>query len=163
MTKPAVGGTKPIKQPGSKTCFVCGVENDHGFRLSFYETSEETVEAKTSIPKHFQGYPGVAHGGVVTALLDEVAVRAGTCGEPEHMMVTAKIEVRFRKNVPVEQPLRLVGTLIERKPRATRAKGEILLPDGTLGAEAEAIMMDHPISGLDTEALEALGWKVYPD
>ena len=163
MTTPAVGSLKPIKQPGSKTCFVCGVENDHGFRLSFYETSAKTVEAKTSIPKHFQGYPGVAHGGVVTALLDEVAVRAGTCGEPEHMMVTAKIEVHFRRSVPVEQPLRLVGTLIERRSRATRARGEILLPDGTLGAEAEAIMMDHPISGLDTEALAALGWRVYPD
>jgi acyl-coenzyme A thioesterase PaaI-like protein len=163
MTTPAVGGPRTIKQPGSKTCFVCGVENDHGFRLSFYETSTKTVEAQTSIPRHFQGYPGVAHGGIVTALLDEVAVRAGNCGEPERMMVTAKIEVRFRKNVPVEQPLRLVGTLVERKRRATRARGEILLPDGTVGAEAEAIMMDHPISGLDSEALAALGWKVYPD
>lgn len=163
MTTPAVGSTSSIKQPGSKTCFVCGVENDQGFRLSFYETSAETVEARTSIPRHYQGYPGVAHGGIVTALLDEVAVRAGTCGEPDRMMVTAKIEVRFRKNVPVEQPLLLVGTLIERKRRATRARGEILLPDGTVGAEGEAILMDHPTSGLDREALEALGWKVYPD
>lgn len=163
MTPSPAGEQSPVKQPGSKTCFVCGVENDHGFRLSFYETSPRTVEAQTSIPRHFQGYPGVAHGGIVTALLDEVAVRAGTCGEPDHLMVTAKIEVRFRRNVPVDRPLRLVGTLLDRKRRATRAHGEVLLPDGEVGAEADVVLMDHPDSGLDPEALAALGWKVYPD
>lgn len=162
-TMPAVGEWKPVKQPGSRTCFVCGVENDHGFRLSFYETSPQTVEARTSIPRHYQGYPGVAHGGIVAALLDEIAVRAGTCGEPEHLMLTAKIEVRYRQSVPVEQPLHLVGTLIERRAKATRARGEIRLPDGSMGAEAEVILMDHPVSGMDAESLAALGWKVYPD
>ncbi len=152
-----------VKQPGSRTCFVCGTENDHGFQLSFYETSAATVETVATIPEHFQGYPGVAHGGVVTALLDEITVRAATVGEPEHLMVTARIEVRFRKAVPVNEPLRVVGTLIERKPRATRAHGEIILPDGSVGAEGEAMLMEHQASGMTPEALAALGWRVIPD
>jgi uncharacterized protein (TIGR00369 family) len=160
---PPLERDRRVKQPGSKTCFVCGLENDHGFRLSFYETSSDMVEATATIPEHFQGYPGVAHGGIVTALLDEIAVRAASCGEPEHLMLTAKLEVRFRKNVPVEQTLRLVGKRIERKRRATRAHGEIVLPDGSVGAEADAIVMDHPASGLGSDELAGLGWKVYPD
>ena len=152
-----------IKQPNSRTCFVCGMENDHGFRLSFYEISADAVESMATIPEHFQGYPGVAHGGIVTALLDEIAVRAATVGEPEHLMLTARMEVRFRKAVPVGEPLRLLGTLIERKPRATRARGEIILPDGSLGAEGEVMLVDHPASGMTPETLAALGWRVVPD
>ena len=155
--------TYRIKQPNSRTCFVCGMENDHGFRLAFYETSTDTVEAVATIPEHFQGYPGVAHGGIVTALLDEIAVRAATVGEPDHLMLTARMQVRFRKAVPVGVALRVVGTLIGRRPRATRARGEIILPDGSLGADGEAMLMDHPASGMTPDALAALGWRVVPD
>jgi len=155
--------TARIKQPNSLTCFVCGMENDHGFRLAFYETSPETVETVATIPEHFQGYPGVAHGGIVTALLDEIAVRAATIGEPDHLMLTARMEVRFRKAVPVGEAVRVVGTLIERRPRATRARGAIILPDGSIGAEGEAMLMDHPASGMTPDALAALGWRVVPD
>lgn len=161
-TEPA-GIRDRTKQPNSSTCFVCGVENSQGLRLSFYETGPETVETIVTIPEHLQGYPGVAHGGIVTALLDEITLRAAVAGEPEHLMVTAKIEVRFRQNVPIGVPLRVVGTRLERKRRAVCARGEVLLPDGLVAAEAESILMDHPESGMTREALAALGWRVFPD
>jgi acyl-coenzyme A thioesterase PaaI-like protein len=152
-----------IKQPNSSTCFVCGVDNQQGLGLSFYETGPDTVETTAVLPRHLQGYPGVAHGGIVTALLDEVTLRAAVIGQPEHLMVTGKIEVRFRQNVPIGVPLRVVGKLLERKRRAARTRGEVFLPDGTIGAEAEAILMDHPDSGMSREALAALGWRIIPD
>ncbi|HLE22717.1 MAG TPA: PaaI family thioesterase [Anaerolineales bacterium] len=151
-----------IKQPSSSTCFICGVENSQGLRLSFYETGPDTVETTAVVPEYLQGYPGVTHGGIVTALLDEVTLRAAVIGQPEHLMVTGKIEVRFRQNVPIGVPLRVIGTLLERKRRAARTRGEVILPDGTIGAEAEAILMDHPQSGLSRESLAALGWRVFP-
>jgi uncharacterized protein (TIGR00369 family) len=152
-----------VKQPNSNTCFVCGVENAHGLRLSFYETGPGAVETTVTVPEHLQGYPGVVHGGIVTALLDEITLRAAVAGEPEHLMVTGRIEVRFRQNVPTGVPLRVVGTRIERKRRAARARGEIVLPDGAVAAEAESILMEHPASGMTPEALAALGWRVIPD
>jgi uncharacterized protein (TIGR00369 family) len=152
-----------IKQPNSSTCFVCGVDNHQGLSLSFYETGPGTVETTVTVPQHLQGYPGVVHGGIVTALLDEITLRAAVAGEPEHLMVTGKIEVRFRQTVPVGIPLRVVGTRLERKRRAARARGEIRLPDGTVAAEAETILMDHPESGMTREALAALGWRIVPD
>jgi len=151
------------KQPSSSTCFVCGVDNHQGLGLSFYETGPDRVETTAVVPEHLQGYPGVVHGGIVTALLDEVTLRAAVIGQPEHLMVTGRIEVRFRQNIPVGAPLRVVGTLVERKRRAARTRGELFLPDGSLGAEAEAILMDHPDDGLSRERLAALGWRVIPD
>jgi acyl-coenzyme A thioesterase PaaI-like protein len=152
-----------IKQPSSTTCFVCGVGNPQGLHLSFYETGPDTVETTAVVPEHLQGYPGIVHGGIVTALLDEITLRAAVIGQPEHLMVTGKIEVRFRQNVPTGVPLRVVGRPIERKRRAARTHGQILLPDGSVGAEAEAILMDHPASGMSREALAALGWRIIPD
>jgi acyl-coenzyme A thioesterase PaaI-like protein len=152
-----------VKQPNSSTCFVCGVDNAQGLGLSFYETGPTTVETIAVIPEHLQGYPGVAHGGIVTALLDEITLRAAVIGQPEHLMVTGRIEVRFRQTVPIGVRLRVVGTLVERKRSAARTRGEVFLPDGEVGAEAEAILMDHPQSGMSAETLAALGWRVIPD
>jgi acyl-coenzyme A thioesterase PaaI-like protein len=131
--------------------------------LSFYETSPTTVETSVVVPRHLQGYPGVVHGGIVTALLDEVTLRAAVIGQPEHLMVTGKIDVRFRQTVPIDVPLRVVGTLVERRRRAVRSHGAIMLPDGSLGAEADALLMDHPDNGMSPETLAALGWRIVPD
>ena len=60
-------------------CFVCGVQNPVGLLQTFYEDHEsdpKQVCAEVMIPDRFQGYPGVAHGGVLAAILDELAGRA---------------------------------------------------------------------------------------
>ena len=67
--------TKPIMQPNSRHCFVCGLENNYGLKLRFKETGPGEVTADYTVPEHFQGYPGVVHGGIVTAMLDEVTGR----------------------------------------------------------------------------------------
>ena len=97
-------------QPNSRHCFVCGIANPVGLHLRFYETAPGEVTVECTLPEQYQGYPGVVHGGIVAAMLDEVSGRSymGN-GESPRFMFTARLEVRYRKNVPVGQPLRLVG------------------------------------------------------
>lgn len=78
-------------------------------------------------------------------------------------MFTAKMELRYRKNVPIGQPLRLVGKALNSRGRTATASGQIFGPDGTLLAEAELLLVDVPGDALDPDILETLGWKVYPD
>jgi acyl-CoA thioesterase FadM len=78
-------------------------------------------------------------------------------------MFTARLEVRYRKNVPVDQPLRLVGKAGETKGRTAAASSAIYNMDGTLLAEADALLVDLPPATIQSVDLEALGWKVYPD
>ena len=78
-------------------------------------------------------------------------------------MVTARLEVRYRKNVPVGEPLRLVGQALRRKGRSASAKGQLFSQDGALLAEADAILVELPQDALEAVDLTALGWKVYPD
>jgi len=151
------------KQPNSRKCFVCGIENPVGLHLKFYETSSGEITADYTAPEHFQGYPGVLHGGIVAAILDETAGRA-LMGDPAapRFMFTGKLEVRYRKNVPVGQPLKVVGRAGRDKGRAAEATSAIYNQDGTLLAEADALLMNLP-EAPDPSILEKLGWKVYPD
>jgi acyl-coenzyme A thioesterase PaaI-like protein len=151
------------KQPNSRYCFVCGLENRCGLHLAFYETEAGEVVSEFVIPDRYQGYPGVAHGGVLASILDELAGRAIMVGKEHHFSVTAKLEIRYRKPVPVNEPLRLRGRVLDKHGRLARAHAEIRLPDGSLGAEAEATLVDWPQASPGEDELEALGWRVYPD
>ncbi len=150
-------------QPNSLHCFVCGLANHNGLQLRFYETGPGEVTADYTVPDHFQGYPGVVHGGIVTAMLDEVTGRAHMHGEQTRFMFTAKLEIRFRKNVPVGEPLRVVGQVEKSKSRMASSTGKIYGPDGDLLAEAKALLVNLPEDAMKDVDLEALGWKVYQD
>jgi uncharacterized protein (TIGR00369 family) len=159
----ADGGRVSNKQPNSRHCFVCGVENPSGLKLKFFEIQPGEVVADYTVPEQFQGFPGVVHGGIIAAMLDEVAGRAYIRGDPPRFMYTAKMEIRYRKNVPVGQPLRLVGKAGRTKNRSATARGEIFNQGGELLVEADLLLVNVPDELYVSSDLEALGWKVYQD
>ncbi len=150
-------------QASARDCFVCGVDNPAGLHIQFFEIKPGEIAADCSIPETFQGYPGIVHGGVIAAMLDEAAGRSHMgIGEHPRFMVTAKLEIRYRKSVPVGQPLRLIGRAGVGKQRTATATSAIYNQQGVLLAEAEAVMVNLPESSIPDTDLEALGWKVYP-
>ncbi len=153
-----------VKQPNSRHCFVCGVENSAGLRLSFYETAPGEVSAQVVLPAVYQGYPGLAHGGIIAALLDEAAGRSlmGD-GQRPRFTFTARLQINYRRNVPLGRPLRLIGRAGEVKARTARASSVLLDEVGNVLAEAEALLVNVPDALLAQVDLEAIGWKVYPD
>lgn len=152
-----------MKQPNSLHCFICGLENPYGLQLKFYETGPGEITADCTIPDRYQGYPGVVHGGIVAAMLDETAARSQMGGFPPRFMFTARLDLRYRKNVPVDQPLHLVGKAGKTKGRTATATGMIYDQQGVLLAEAEALLVKVPDELVSATDIEALGWKVYPD
>jgi uncharacterized protein (TIGR00369 family) len=149
------------KQPNSRMCFVCGIENPIGLKLSFYENEQGQVIAPFTPREEHQGYPGVMHGGLTTALLDEVIGRVAM--SRDLWMVTARMEVKFRHPVPIGRPLTVVGEMTRLRGRVMQAQGEIRLEDGTVAAEATATY----VRLLDEEAERMKGlvdfWEVVPD
>jgi len=152
------------KQPNSRHCFICGLENPVGLKLHIYQTEPGVIETTYTAPDHFQGYPGVLHGGIVAALLDEISGRAhmGNPSEPRFMF-TGKIEVKYRKNVPIGQPLKIIGKAGRARSKMAEGWAGIYNEEGTLLAEANTLLIDVPDDTLDMSILEELGWKVYPD
>ncbi|HET9097582.1 MAG TPA: PaaI family thioesterase [Candidatus Baltobacteraceae bacterium] len=88
-------------------CFACGPENEIGLRLHFERAGEDAVCARTQLRAEFQGWQGIAHGGVALALLDEAMAHAA--GAAGHRGVTASMSARFRKPVPLGVPIRVEG------------------------------------------------------
>jgi uncharacterized protein (TIGR00369 family) len=152
------------KQPNSLQCFICGIENPVGLKLKVYEIEEGIVESFYTAPEHFQGYPGILHGGIVAAILDEMCSRA-LMGDNPHprLMVTGKLEVRYRRNVPIGKPLKLVGKAGKSKRKMAESWAGIYDEMNELLAEANAILIDIPQNLLPQTNLNNLGWEVYPD
>jgi acyl-coenzyme A thioesterase PaaI-like protein len=59
------------KQENSKLCLVCGMENDLGLKISFYELENGEVVSIFNTKDEHQSYPGRLHGGITGAILDE--------------------------------------------------------------------------------------------
>ena len=99
------------RQPNSLHCFICGMENPVGLHLHIYETAPGELESTYNEPQHFQVYPGVLHGGIVAAIIDEISGRAPMGSDPlkPRFMLTAKLEVKYRKNVPIGKQLKIIG------------------------------------------------------
>lgn len=152
-------------QPNSRMCFVCGLENPVGLRLRIYRTDLGDIETSFTAPEHFQGYPGVLHGGIVASLLDEISGRAHMGADPlaPRFMFTARLEVKYRQNVPVGVPLRIVGRALKSKDRTAQAWAGIFHGEsGGLLAEASTVLINVPPGALDRSRLDELGWRVYP-
>jgi len=132
-------------------CFICGRQNSIGLHVDFYEDPEaEQVRAEFTVPDEYQGYPGVVHGGIVAAVLDEVAGRAVMLGgSDENLMATVRLALTG------------VGWVERAGAVGARVAGEIRLPDGTVTAECEAVLANMPEEFRARWEEERQFWKVY--
>ena len=152
------------KQANSHGCYVCGLENPFGLKLKFYWDGPERVVCNHVVPEHFNGYPGIVHGGVVATMLDELVGRVFIGDPPDlRFLYTAKLTVRYRKSVPTGQPLHMVATAVRDRGRMAEAKAELYGPDGELLVEADGLLVEMPEEMYKGYDLEDFGWKVYPD
>ncbi len=110
------------KQPTSKMCFVCGRDNPVGLHMHF-RSEAGRVYAEYIPHEEHQGYPGVMHGGLVTAILDEVIGRTAILND--FWCMTAKLEVRFNCPVPIGAQLEITGQIERQTHRVLMGHGEI--------------------------------------
>ncbi len=154
------------KQQSSRTCFLCGRENPIGLKLSWYSDREaRQVVATVTVPEAFNGYPGIVHGGIVAALLDETAGRALLIegDEEENLFVTLKMEVTYRRPTPTGQPLTAIGWVLSRTRSRARVAAELRLPDGTVTARGQALVASPGDEFRSRWEPEKQYWKVYDE
>ena len=151
-----------MRQPSSRTCFVCGRDNPLGLSARWDTDLEKgEVRATLTIPEQFNGFPGIVHGGVLSALLDEAAVRTALLdGGFDDLMVTARLEVAFRRPTPTRTPVTVVGRLVQRQGARAKAEAEVRLADGTVAARAEALLARPPADVAAAWEGEREHWKV---
>ena len=128
--------------------------------MTFFDNGKDEVYAEQSVPELYHSYPGLVHGGIVAAMLDECVGRVALIGDHHHFMVSVKLEVKFRHPVPTETPLRIAGRIVKLRGRLGKAVGELTLPDGTVAAQTAMTLADLPKAIRQKANLAALGWRV---
>ncbi|MGC8783649.1 MAG: PaaI family thioesterase [Armatimonadota bacterium] len=124
----------PRKLPHSHTCFVCGEHNPKGLNVRFY-ADEHSATVPLFLREEQMGYPGIAHGGVLMSILDELMGWAATMQTGE-FSVSAEINTRFLKPVPLYTPLTARAQMTQRRGRVWYAHGEIVDEKGTVYVRA---------------------------
>lgn len=120
-------------------CFLCGHLNSSGLKLAFVPAGEG-LEARWVAEKRFQGYAGVLHGGIISAVLDEVMINL-PWKRHDAPVTTAELTVRFRRPAPIGQELVFTAQVVEPGRRLWQLRSECRGADGTLYAEATAKAM----------------------
>jgi len=135
-------GNAIVKPENPEKCFGCGPLNREGLQLSFTYNGG-LAKAETCLPDHYQGYPGIAHGGIVSTLLDEAM--AQVLMFRGILAVTARLEVRFKKPVPLQEEIRVRGEMDEKKSSEKIIYLSAWIEDeaGTVLALGQGMFMDQ--------------------
>lgn len=131
--------TKLLENNNYTWCFACGKENEHGLHMRF-EVNEDCCKAYFTPRKEHQSYTGRMHGGLVAVLLDEVTGNYLFCKE-EKPVYTAKMEIRYRQPLLIDEEVICTGTESRRKGNMVVMLGKIERKDGTILAESVSKMM----------------------
>lgn len=116
-------------------CFVCGDKNPTGLNVAFYSDNDRVV-AEYTAGRRFEGYENILHGGILSALLDEVMIRAVL--DRGIFCLTSEIRVKFKKMVKIGEKLSLEGRLAQDKGRVLVAEGKITNQKNEVVALGEA-------------------------
>jgi acyl-coenzyme A thioesterase PaaI-like protein len=124
-------------------CFACGQLNVAGLRLDLH-ASDDRCWAEITLPATFQGWEGMTHGGVVSAIVDEVM--AWSLIGVDRLGFTARLEVDFKHPVPIGRPIRAEGWITEQRRRRFNTAATITDSDtGQVLVEARAIYLAAPL------------------
>jgi len=118
-------------------CFACGTVNPIGLNLSFYRQAEY-ICSDISLGKNYEGWENMAHGGIVSTLLDEV-MSWSMIYFRRVFFVTRSMKIKYIKPVPLHKSLTVKAKMIEGESRRLcKAKGFIQDEDENILARGEA-------------------------
>ena len=123
-----IGGDRIVLAPHN--CFACGTLNTHGLQLELHAGGERCW-TEITLDRRFEGWDGIAHGGIVCTLLDEVM--AWALVEHDHWGVTARMSVDFKRPVPIGRPVRAEGRVVGVRRRLVDAAGVVRRPGDRRG------------------------------
>ena len=122
-----------------KRCFVCGVQNPHGLKMKIARDGADGVKTEFIAEERYRGWSNYLHGGVVTLIFDEML--GWLSWYLGYDAMTARLEVRYRKPVPLGSRLTFNGALKRQVKGLLDMELKAVLENGSVAAEATGRMM----------------------
>ncbi len=133
-------------QNNSKYCMICGMENPFSLKAPFYVLEDGSVASVFTFKSEHQSYPDRTHGGMVSALLDELMGRALWVNEPEMFGVTTTLNITYRKPTPLDTPVKARAYLTFNSARGMVGVGQIFDMNDNLLVEGNAKYFKIPFN-----------------
>jgi acyl-coenzyme A thioesterase PaaI-like protein len=141
-------------------CFACGELNTHGLHLVLH-VAGDTCWTELELRPSFQGWDGIAHGGIVATILDEVM--AWALASEDAWGYTARMSIEFRRPVPIGARIRGEGRVAARRRRLLTTTGRLLDPaTGEVYATAEGLYVAAPEAARE-ELKRRYGFRLMPE
>ncbi|WP_051951699.1 PaaI family thioesterase [Actinacidiphila yeochonensis] len=150
---PPPGAAAPVRHPEAPApgeplgshydqCFGCGDRQPNGLHVATTAGEGVTVHAEFTVRPAHQGAPGLAHGGVLVAALDETLGALGWLLRT--IAVTRRLESEFLLPVPVGTTLHLAArcTAVDGRKIFCTAEGRIGGADGPVAVRADALFIE---------------------
>ncbi len=141
-------------------CFACGTLNTGGLGLTMHVEPGRSWTDVT-LDSRFEGWEGIAHGGILCTILDEVM--AWALVGADNWGVTARMSIDFRKPVEIGRPIRAEGWTTTTRKRVVDTSGRIVdARDGTILAESQGRYVAAS-EARKRELRAAYGFRALPD
>jgi acyl-coenzyme A thioesterase PaaI-like protein len=124
-----------LQQLEGRHCFACGTANPVGLKMRFYRNGN-AVYSDIRLGKDFEGWENMAHGGIISTILDEVMSWAIICFR-RTLFVTRKMELKYVRPVPLNTFLRARGRVMdEDRGPLIKTRGELFDDAGRILARS---------------------------
>jgi len=121
--QPAIAAEGIRFEFAAHNCFACGTLNAHGLHLDLH-LEPERCWTQLELDPRFQGWDEIAHGGIISTILDEVM--AWSLVASDNWGVTAKLNVEFRRPVPLLTAIRAGGWITNARRRIVDTSARIV-------------------------------------
>jgi acyl-coenzyme A thioesterase PaaI-like protein len=149
------------KQPNSRDCFVCGLDNAMGLKSAFFELENGELLARFQPAEGHQSYPGRLHGGVSAAILDETIGRAVMNHNKNGVWgVTLEFSMKLRKPVPLDREVVVKARITSENKRTFEGTGEIVLEDGSVAVEGKGRYLKMDLGRITDGDFEGEQWEI---
>ena len=121
----------PIQKLQGHHCFACGTDNPIGMNMQFYRLGD-MVCSDITLQRNHEGWEGMAHGGIISTLLDEV-MSWTVLYFKRTFLVTRKMNIKYIKPVSLGIPLTARGKILDEPGNSKiEVRGEIVDAAGKL-------------------------------
>jgi len=138
MPEPPWKALQELPNTDAHNCFACSPVNSSGLQMKFF-SDNESVHARVVVPRHMGGWNRIAHGGILSTILDETMGWAGIY-LLEQLTLTKTMTIDFVKAVMVGEVLRCQAWVQERTgKREAIIKAVLYNADEEICAESNGI------------------------
>ena len=125
-----------IKVDENPMCFGCGKDNPHSLKIKM-DRGNPVARAEYTPTEFHQGWPGFAHGGALSAAIDECVGLATFLNRI--YAVTAKLEIRFKSMARIGEPLIITAQINKQTSRTVEISVQMKRHDGSVVCEGSSV------------------------